>query len=138
MGLPPLLHLVRNIRDPGAPDERQTGILQLFEVGLRHHPRIGDHGHLRQPVRDREGLDDGDDRLGLGGVAVERVLENPGSRNPSPRSVSKYNVVTSYKTRGTGSRRKMVRYPGGPIPSSASTRIESSLLVGSTSRASTS
>ena len=28
-----------------------------------------------------------------------RSLEKPGSRNPSPASVSKYNVLTSYRTR---------------------------------------
>lgn len=31
-----------------------------------------------------------------------RSLENPGSRNPSPASVSKYNVLTSYRTSDAG------------------------------------
>ena len=31
-----------------------------------------------------------------------RSLENPGSRNPSPVSVSKYRVETSYSTRMAG------------------------------------
>ena len=44
-----------------------------FQVGLRHHPRISDHGDLRQPMRGSERLDDRHDGLGLSGVAVEGV-----------------------------------------------------------------
>jgi hypothetical protein len=90
-----------------------------------------------------------------------RSLENPGSRNPSPASVSKYNVDTSYSTRlaghslacaahvaasparqdcsaKVGRRRLRVAYDGGSMPASSMTRKESSLLVGSMIRANTS
>jgi len=89
-----------------------------------------------------------------------RSLENPGSRNPSPASVSKYKVDTSKSTRlagpspawaaqateifcrqesfaYTGSRRFSVAYDAGATPASSSTRSESSLLTGSMIRAST-
>ena len=90
-----------------------------------------------------------------------RSLENPGSRNPSRRSVSKYKVDTSYNTSDAGpnaaclahappalpatvsvanigSRRFTVAYEAATTPASLSTRALSSLLVGSMIRASTS
>ena len=91
-----------------------------------------------------------------------RSLENPGSRNPSPASVSKYkrgDVVEHQARRAQprmsgarrrqrlpevvlrdtpGRRRLTVGYDGAPTPASSSTRSESSLLVGSMIRASTS
>ena len=90
-----------------------------------------------------------------------RSLENPLSRNPSPVSVSKYKVDTSYKTKlagpsracaahaaliccrhescaNTRSRRVTVRYGTGSTPASSSTRALSSLLTGSMTRAITS
>jgi hypothetical protein len=90
-----------------------------------------------------------------------RSLENPGSRNPSPASVSKYNVDTSYSTRLAGPspacrahatesacrhsglaylgrRRFNVGYDRPGMPASSSTRVESSLEVGSMIRASVS
>jgi hypothetical protein len=73
MLLPPLAHLVGDVGDPGADDEPQPGILQLLEVGLGQHAGVGDHGHLRQAVRRGERLDHRQDRLRLGGVAVECV-----------------------------------------------------------------
>jgi hypothetical protein len=79
-------------------------------------------------------------------------LENPGSRNPSPASVSKYKADTSYSTRLAGpsracaahaadsparqesraylrSRRQTVGYDTGTTPASSSTRALSSLLA---------
>ena len=90
-----------------------------------------------------------------------RSLENPGSRNPSPWSVSKYKVDTSYSTREagpsaactahaadsccrhacvayTGRRRLSVGYDTASTPASCNTRSESCLLTGSMIRASTS
>ena len=91
-----------------------------------------------------------------------RSLENPGSRNPSPVSVSKYSVrhVVEHQRRRPergvrGARRRQClarqqvwrtpagdgsasRYDGRSTPASASTRSESTLLVGSMIRASTS
>lgn len=118
MGVAPLLHLVGNIRDPGTNDETQPGVLDLLQVRLRHHPGIRDDSDLRKPMRGHELPRHRQDGGGLGGVAVEIVdlqrepanigqqpdgdlrlkpafLGNPDSRNPSPSSVSKYNVVTS-------------------------------------------
>ena len=46
-----------------------------------------------------------------------RSLENPGSRNPSPSSVSKYNVVTSYEHQGRRSETDMISArPGQLLP----------------------
>ena len=184
MLLPPLLHLVGNIGDPGSDDERQAGVFDLLQVRLRHHPGIGDDRDLRQRVRDHERLQHRQDRGGLGGIALERVdlqrepahigqqtdgdlgfqpafLGEPGLAEPvalvgleiqrrdvvqhegrraetdmisaRPASCCRHSSVAS-----TGSRRLIVGYDGAAIPSSVSTRIESSLLVGSTTRANTS
>ena len=88
------------------------------KIRLRQHARVGDHGHVRQLMSSGESFDDGQDGLGLGLVPLKRVhlkrepahvgqlahgdlrlqptfLGEPGSRNPSPSSISKYNVVTS-------------------------------------------
>ncbi|MDR1427450.1 MAG: hypothetical protein LBJ08_06805 [Bifidobacteriaceae bacterium] len=82
-------------------------------------------------------------------------MERPGSRNQSPSCVSQYNVITSYRQNRRWEtsvwaaqasskaerqpwsthwrkRRLTVRYDGAWTPSSPRTRIESSLLVGST------
>lgn len=87
-----------------------------------------------------------------------RSLENPGSRNPSPVSVSKYRVETSKRTSAfgpnaaraaharanaarnssrayTGNRRFSVRYDAAAVPASVSTRAASTLLDGSMIRA---
>lgn len=89
-----------------------------------------------------------------------RSLLNPGSRNPSPVSVSKYSVDTSNSTRlddpsracaahaaesccrhsifaYPARRRFTVGYDAGTSPASSRTRPASSLLVGSISRANT-
>ena len=73
MVTPPLRHLVGHIRDPGTDDEGQPGVFEVFAVGLRHHPGVGDHRHPGQAVCGLEGFDHRHQRLGLGGVAVEGV-----------------------------------------------------------------
>ena len=118
MFIAPFAHDVGHVGDLGAEDERQAGGLQGDLVGFGDHPGIGDHGDIGEPVGGLEGVDDRQHGGGLGPVALEGLhrqweprgvgqqsdgdlrfqaafLEKPGSRNPSPASVSKYRVLTS-------------------------------------------
>jgi hypothetical protein len=69
---PPLLHDIGDVRDLPAEDERQARGLDLFLVGLAHHPGVGDDRHVRQAVSGHERLDDRQHGLGLGLVPLER------------------------------------------------------------------
>jgi hypothetical protein len=44
----PFADLVGHLRDPGAVNEPEPGILDGGQVGLGQHPGVGDHGHLGQ------------------------------------------------------------------------------------------
>jgi hypothetical protein len=44
----PLLDHVGHLGDPLADDERQSGVLDAFTVGLGDHPGIGDHAAGQQ------------------------------------------------------------------------------------------
>ena len=46
------------MRDLHAEDERQARGLDLFLIGLAHHPGVGDDRHVRQAMSGRERLDD--------------------------------------------------------------------------------
>ena len=46
----PLLDLVGHVGDPRADDERQTGVFEVFAVGFRHHPGVGDAASYKQAV----------------------------------------------------------------------------------------
>ena len=77
----PLSNHVRDVRDVGTEDERQTGGLDGLLVARGHHPGIGDHGDLGQVVGGLERADDRQHRGGLGLVALERVEHQ---REPGP------------------------------------------------------
>ena len=99
--------------------------LQGDLVGLGDHAGIGDHGDIGELVGGLERVDHRQHGGGLGFVALERrngqrepgrigeqpegdlrfqaaFLGEPGSRNPSPASVSKYSVETSNNTSDAG------------------------------------
>ena len=130
----PFAHDIGQLRDAGSEDEREPGGLQGDLVGLRDHAGIGNHCHVGELMRLLEGVDDRQHRGGLGFVALEgrngqrepgRVgeqtqgdlrfqpafLGEPGSRKPSPASVSKYSVETSKSTRLAGPNPACARMP---------------------------
>jgi hypothetical protein len=65
---------------------RRARVLDLGQVGLAHHARVGDHGYPGDPVRGHEPLHQRDHRLGLGPVALERIdhQRHPGSVGEQP------------------------------------------------------
>jgi hypothetical protein len=147
----PLAHHVGQKRNPCAQDVGQPCCLQRDLVGLRDHPRISDDGDIGQAVGGLGGVDDRQHGRGLGLVALERLdsqrkpgsisqqpegdlrletplLENPGSRNPSPASVSKYKEWLCQGTVGpinadiAKGRHIEEHQAGGTQPSVSSTR----------------
>ena len=103
-------------------------------VAGRDHACVGHDRDVRELVGGHERLQRRDHREGLGLVALKRLhaereaacvgeqadgdlrsrrrsLENPGSRNPSPASVSKYSVETSNRTGLAGPDRRARRRP---------------------------
>ena len=68
---PPLQDLVGDVGDLHAEDERQSRGLDRLLVRVGDHPRVGDHGDVRQPVGGHELLDDREHGLGLALAALE-------------------------------------------------------------------
>jgi hypothetical protein len=62
-------------------DERQAGGLDLFLVGLGHHPRVRDNCDVRELVGGHERLEHRQQRLGLRLVALKR---GDHQREPGP------------------------------------------------------
>lgn len=68
------------LRDAGADDEGQAGVLNRFLVRGGHHAGVGDDGHVGQVVGGHERLDGRDHREGLCLVALERLDHQRESR----------------------------------------------------------
>ena len=62
----------------GADDEPQPRLVQRCQVGSREHAGPSDDDELLDAVSGLEGLHDGDDRDGLGPIALKR--EEPAMR----------------------------------------------------------
>ena len=122
MLLSPLADHVGHLGQVPADDETPAGVLDIGEIGLTQHARIGDHRHPGDPVRGHEPLHQRDHRLGLGPGSLERIdhQRHPGGVGEQPHgdlrieapflgeprlaevSVSNHSVVTSCSTRAEG------------------------------------
>ncbi len=65
------LQILGRLGHPGADDEPQIRLVEVFQVAAGQHPGVGDDDHVGQPVPLGELLDDWDDRQRLGLVALE-------------------------------------------------------------------
>jgi hypothetical protein len=61
----------RGLGDAGSDDEPQARLVQLAQVARGQHAGVSHHDHVGQAAALLEGLDDRDDRGGLGPVALE-------------------------------------------------------------------
>jgi len=81
VGFAPVRHDVGNLRDLGAEDEREPGLLDRFLVRVRDHPGVGDDRDVSQLMGGHERGDRGQHGRGLGLVALQRLDRQ---REPGP------------------------------------------------------